>query len=86
MVHLMVSHLGRLVFKKVARDKHTSLLPQRRAALYNKHQGPYLQHFIFFVTYECDQQARAFVTGKPFQSVIYHSSLLGSFLSIVYCK
>ncbi len=35
-----------------------------------------------FVTYEWAHYARVFVPGKPFQpSVLYHSSLLDSYLS-----
>ncbi len=42
----------------------------------------YSQYFIFFVTYKWVQKARVFVRGMPFQpSVMWHSSLLGSFLS-----
>jgi hypothetical protein len=33
-------------------------------------QGWYSQHFIFFVTYECAQEARVFVTGKTFWSSV----------------
>ncbi len=29
-------------------------------------QGPYSQHFIFLVTYEWDEKARVFVSGKAF--------------------
>ncbi len=40
----------------------------------------YSQPFIFFVTYEWTQKAKAFVTSKPLKpNVIKLSSLLGSF-------
>jgi hypothetical protein len=32
--------------------------------------GSYSQHFIFFVTYECTQKARVFVTIKPYQPIV----------------
>jgi hypothetical protein len=41
--------------------------------------GPYSQHIIFFIVYECAELPTAFVPSKPFQlSVMKHSSLLGS--------
>jgi hypothetical protein len=41
--------------------------------------GPYSQHIIFFIAYECAELSTAFVPSKPFQlSVMKHSSLLGS--------
>ncbi len=33
-------------------------------------QVPFLQHFIFFVTYEWVQYDRAFVPGNPFQLLV----------------
>ncbi len=43
---------------------------------------PYLQHFIFFVTNELAQQAKVFVTTKPFQpNVTEYFSLLAKFVS-----
>ncbi len=48
-------------------------LPNRMCKRISKkirNQGPYSQHFIFFVTYEWDQKARAFVLGKPLQACV----------------
>jgi hypothetical protein len=42
----------------------------------------YSWYFIFFLAYKWVQKARVFVRGMPFQpSVMWHSSLLSSFLS-----
>jgi hypothetical protein len=43
------------------------------------YQGPYLQHFIFFVTYELAQQARVFVTSKPFQPSLIFKGKAGAY-------
>jgi hypothetical protein len=32
--------------------------------------GPYSQHFIFFISYEFAQKARAFFSGQPFLSSV----------------
>ncbi len=39
----------------------------------------FLQHFIFFATYEWALLARVLVPGKPFQPIVMeHSNLLGT--------
>jgi hypothetical protein len=44
--------------------------------------GAYSQHFIFFATFKWAEEARVFVTGKPFQpDVMKHSSFLGPLIS-----
>jgi hypothetical protein len=45
-------------------------------------QGQYSQHYIYFITFEWDQQAEVFVPVKPFMSCVMEcSSLLGPFPS-----
>jgi len=69
------------------RDKHSNLLSpfvtyKDDELLLIQFHGLYSQYLIFFVTYKCAQEARAFVSGKLFQwSVMKHTSLLGPFIS-----
>ncbi len=73
--------------EKFTRNKASSLLGQFLSYKENEvswilPQGPYAQHFIFFVTYEYTQLRTVLhYTGLKRPSSDKHSSLLGEFLS-----
>jgi len=85
----MVSTLGQHIFAKCqvnlkmfVKQKKTFEVEKIKLERIIIVQGPYSQHFIFFLTYDCVQWATTIVPGKPVQpTVLKHSSLLGTFLS-----